>query len=172
MKHLFVLVFLIGLTSCWNYSISNIGKYPTEAEQYGNWQKPNDKVEIVEIKKALLECNSPAPNPSDEQYKAIGYVNFDEQMNLRFLVYKCMEFSGYVDTGRYTVTDYCAWNKYKNLPACKPDAVIPTPSIERRLNSRYCRVKSDYDYCLTHALAPQLCSREKTNNPPPECLPD
>lgn len=170
-RHVLVLLSLVMLTGCWKYKISNLGKYPTEAEQYGKWHKPNVRTTVVDIKKALLECGSPAPNPSTEEYKAVGYIGFDDQLNQAFLIYKCMEKAGYIDTGRYTVKDYCLWDRHQNLPACQPEAVISTPSVERRLNSWYCKVKSDYEYCLRNALAPKLCSRERVLNPPPECLP-
>ena len=62
--------------------------------------------------------------------------------------------------------------RYRGYPACQPDAVIPTPSAERRLNSWYCKVETDYNYCLKYALAPQFCTPEKTTNLPPECLAD
>lgn len=71
----------------------------------------------------------------------------------------------------WTLKDACADVRYRDYPACQPNAVIPTPSAERRLNSWYCKVKSDYEYCLEHALAPKLCSLERVANPPPECLP-
>ena len=60
----------------------------------------------------------------------------------------------------------------KSYPACQPNVIVSTPSVERRLNSWYCKVKTNYDYCLKYALAPKLCSSEKIKKPPSECLSD
>jgi hypothetical protein len=169
-KYLLVALMFI-LSGCWKYNISNIGKYPTEAEQYGVWQKPKIKSTVVDIKKALLECGKISlGGVSQEIYEKVGIIEDKDQTNHGFLVNRCMEGAGYVDTGRYKVKDFCSWDKYKSLSACQPDAIIPTPSVERRLNSWYCKVETDYNYCLKFALAPQLCSPEKIKTPLPECL--
>ncbi|MDZ4098314.1 MAG: hypothetical protein U1E13_06380, partial [Methylophilaceae bacterium] len=140
---------------------------------YQEWSKP--RTSSLEVKKSLLECDKPAPDTSFEIYeKAFNLSRYDEvkYINKLLLEGMCMEQAGYTYNGTYNTSKICSLEKYKLIPACHPDAIISTPSVERRLNSWYCKVKSDYNYCLEHALAPQLCTPEKANNPPPECLAD
>tara|TARA_R110000787_G_scaffold177485_1_gene289496 strand:- start:2343 stop:2867 length:525 start_codon:yes stop_codon:yes gene_type:complete len=168
---LLVLFFL--LVGCTQYSIRNIDKPPPE--DYQMWKKSNKSQ--LDVKKALLECGAIAPStlgwPYRKAYEKTGVIEEDEQFNHGFLVDKCMIKAGFIQQNtNWTLNEACTDTRYRNYPACQPNAVIPSPSVERRINSWYCKVKSDYNYCLTHALAPQLCSREKTKNPPPECLAD
>lgn len=166
-SHLLVSLLLLG--GCTQYSIRNIDKPPSE--RYEIWKKSG--VNILGVRKALLECGAIMPSWTvDGAYKKNNIINQNDQMNHSFLTDRCMINAGFIEQNTsWTLKDACADVRYRDYPACKPDAVIPTPSAERRLNSWYCKVKSDYDYCLKHAIAPRLCSPEKTNNPPPECLP-
>ncbi|MDX1750018.1 MAG: hypothetical protein R3271_06840 [Methylophaga sp.] len=176
MKKILILVLAFLFNGCSQYSLHNIDKPPPE--DYEIWTKKNES--ILQIKKSLLNCGAIAPTtlgwPHEEAYIKLGLTSHHEQMNHYFLTSKCMENAGYEKRwGMRSAQEGCndaSFPERKNYPACQPDAVVPTPSVKRRLNGWYCKVKSDYDYCLTHALAPQLCSREKTKNPPPECLPD
>lgn len=175
MKNLFFLVLACLLCGCGQYSVRNIDKPPPE--DYETWTKDNQTE--LEIKKSLLECGAIAPStlgwPYKDAFEKIGVSDHDEQMNNYFLTNKCMENAGYRRKfGMRSSQEGCSdlsFPERKKYPACQIDAEIPTPSVERRLNSWYCKVKSDYKYCLEHALAPKLCSREKVLNPPPECLP-
>lgn len=165
---LIFLLLLIG--GCTQYSIRNIDKPPSE--RYEIWKKSG--VNTLGVRKALLECGAIMPSWTvDGAYEKNHIIKQSDQFNHSFLVDRCMLKAGFVQQNTsWTLKDACTDPRYRNYPACQPDATIPTPSKERRLNGWYCKVKSDYNYCLTHALAPQLCIREKTNNPPPECLPD
>lgn len=164
---------LVLLNGCGQYSIRNIDKPPPE--DYELWVKQGKSQ--LQIKKALLECGAIAPStlgwPYGKAYEKIGIVERNDQINHGFLVDRCMINAGFVEQNTsWTLKDTCADMRYRDYPACQPNATIPTPSIERRLNSWYCKTRTDYDYCLMHALAPQLCSPEKTQNPPNECLVD
>lgn len=168
---IWIAIFLL-LSGC-GYSIYNIDKPPPE--DYETWKKQNNS--LLDIKKALLECGAIAPTTLGwhykEAYEKIGIIEQKDQVNQGFLVDRCMLKAGFVQQNTsWALEDACADARYKALPACQPNAIIPIPSVERRLNSWYCKTKIDYDYCLKHALSPQLCNPEKTKNPPPECLAD
>lgn len=67
----------------------------------------------------------------------------------------CMERSGYyalqsVDGKRKKTNSWCY--HWPDLPACQPGAEIPTPSVERRLNSRYCRVRTSFHACFENSM--------------------
>jgi hypothetical protein len=71
-----------------------------------------------------------------------------------------------------TFEQKCSWPHNKHLPACQPGAASPTPSVERRLGSWYCRVRTSYAYCLEHAINPPACDPDRDRRPPPpECVP-
>ena len=163
-----VLIFLFG---CSTYMEQVV--YKPAPATYQEWSKYG--ASTSDIKKSLLECDKPAPDASFEIYeKALNISRYDElaYMNKLQIEHICLERAGYKYNGAYDTKKICSLDKYKNLPACQPNAIISPPSEERRLNSWYCKVKTDYDYCLKHALAPKLCSPEKISNPPPECLAD
>ena len=164
----FFALFLFGCSTYMEHVV-----YKPAPATYQEWSKSG--VSILDIKKALLECGKPAPDTNIEIYEKVFNISrYDEIAYMNRLQFEdiCLERAGYKYNGSYETKKICSLEKYKNLPACQPDAAIPVARVERRLNSWYCKVKTDYDYCLNHALAPQLCSPEKTKNPPPECLAD
>ena len=175
MRKVYLLAIACLFSGCSQYGLHNIDKPPPE--DYELWEKESQSE--LQIKKALLECGAIAPStlgwPYRDAYKKLGIITYDEQMNNYYQTNKCMENAGYKKKWRMRSAQAgcndLLFPERKKYPACQPDAVILTPRIERRLNSWYCKVKSDYQYCLAYALAPQLCSREKADNPPPECLP-
>ena len=139
------------------------------APTYQLWSKRGTSE--LEIRKALLECGKPAPNVTVEMYSyAFGIKDDDAWFNKSFEGSACMENAGFKPR-QYTVKEYCSWERYRHLSICQPGAVIPTRSVERRLNSWYCKLKTDYEYCLKHAVVPNSCEAEGYKNPPPECLP-
>lgn len=170
MKNHTLFIFLLLLGGCSQYSIRNIDKPPPQLHEA--WGKKG--ASFLEIRKSLLECGQVSlGGASHEIYEKIGIVEREDQFNHSFLVDRCMINAGFTQKNTsWTINDACADRRYRNYPACQADAVIPTPSSERRLNGWYCKTRTDYNYCLKHAIAPQLCSQEKANNPPPECLPD
>lgn len=161
------------LAGCFGkYQISNLGK-PVPPE-YTAWNKPGSNLQ--DVKKIMLECGAPSPSPNE--YSRIKYgnslgreVDHDEWMNLIFTYQKCMSNAGLIWNYPYTLQELCSWDRHKNYPACQPGAVIPKPSVERRLNSWHCKLELDYDYCLKHAVRPSLCRPDDFMHPPPECRP-
>jgi len=170
MKRYISLVFLLILNGCGQYSIRNIDKPPPQLHEVW-WKKGTS---FLQIRKTLLECGQASlGGASSEIYEKIGIVEQKDQTNHSFLVDRCMLKAGFVEQNTsWTLKDACTDMRYRDYPACQLNAVIPTPSVERRLNSWYCKTKTDYDYCQRHALAPQLCNPEKIKTPPPECLAD
>ncbi len=77
----------------------------------------------LEIKRALLECGWYSPsgtNPYESTNQEIAQWD------------RCMKNSGFVNSS------YFCEGLHNPPPACQPDAIIPTRSVERRLNSYYC----------------------------------
>lgn len=167
-----IVLTLLALSGCGEYSIRNIDK--PAPESYESWVKPGTTQ--LDVKKALLECGDPHPATNSFIYeKAFGITDFDEEMKHYLMTKACMERAGYAHRWR-SLAQSCAdsnFPKRKTYPACQPGAVIPERSIERRLNSWHCKLKTDRDYCRKHAFAPAACddSKKDYNNPPPECLP-
>lgn len=152
------------------YGISNIDK--PAPQEYEAWVKPG--ATQLDIKKALLECGKPSPSPDVWAYQyGLGIKGVEDQLNHQLLTDICMEKSGYAIRWGDSVKKYCSWDRHKHLPACQPGVAIPERSVERRLNSWYCRLKTDLDYCLKHAVVPSACTgkHKDYNKPPPECQP-
>jgi len=90
----------------------------------------------LEVKKALMECGYPAPYYVTWQ----GYGLTDNEVIMHT---KCMEKSGF-KTLEYAASSVgCNTFREENLPACQPNAVIPSRSVSRRLNSAYCKEWKD-----------------------------
>ncbi|MBI0004001.1 hypothetical protein H3S80_08065 [Bartonella sp. M0177] len=90
----------------------------------------------LEVKKAFMECGYPAPY----------YVTWQEYGltdNEVIMYTKCMEKSGFKPLEHAASSVVCNTFREKNLPACKPNAVIPSRSVSRRLNSAYCKEWKD-----------------------------
>lgn len=132
------------------------------------WKKPG--ASLLDVRKSLLECGWPTASPS-------GYGPDVAMMspNDKVLADLCMENDGYRYTSPfhgYQVINACAlFSNRQDYPACQPGAVIPKPTVERRLNSWHCKLELDYDYCLKHAVRPSLCRPDDFMHPPPECRP-
>ena len=169
MKRYILLACVVFLSGCWKYNIANLGKYTDEHE---TWRKQGVSP-VLGIRKALLECGRVSlGGVTKQEYEKVGLIEQKDQTNHRFLVDRCMINAGFIQQNTsWTLQDACADKRYRDYPACQPDAVIPTPSVERRLNSWYCKVKSDYSYCLKYSLNPTACSPEDARHLPPECLP-
>lgn len=164
-----VLTYVYLLSSISLLLMSCAKSFQPVAPSYMFWSKPG-KSEL-DVKKAMLECGKPSPDPTIEMYRLAYGLYDDERLNYYILTNKCMELSGY--TGKH-VSSYESCMRYperRYLSSCQPDTKIPKPSIERRLNSWYCKLKTDYQYCLKHAVNPPACNPEGYKNPPPECLP-
>jgi len=162
LKYCYLLALSLFLLSCSK-------AFQPMAPEYRRWSKPNTTE--LDVRKSLLECGYPSPNPTLNIFEhALESEDMEVIFNVSFAADLCMEYNGYTYHD-YTVEEYCSWKRYKHLAICQPGAKIPKPSIERRLNSWYCKISTDYQYCLEHAVNPPACDPEEYNPPPPECLP-
>ena len=108
---------------------------------YKLWRK-NGMTEL-DIKRIRLECGA----SSAHGYRA------EEALNDTALVYMCMLGAGFIAVdfkGREKPNTLC--RNWPDLPACQPGAEIPTPSVERRLNSRYCRIRTSFQACFKNSM--------------------
>lgn len=162
------LILLFLLNGCGQYSIRNIDKPPPQLHEL--WIKKG--ASFLDIRKSLLECGQISLGRTTVQaYENSGIIEKKEQVNHSFLVAKCMLNSGYIEQNTsWTLNNACSDRRYHDYPACQPNAIIPTPSVERRLNSWHCKIETDYEYCLKHAVNPSACKPDDYKHPPPECL--
>ncbi|MGM0516888.1 MAG: hypothetical protein ACQER6_04745 [Pseudomonadota bacterium] len=125
----------------------------------------------LDARKALLECGAPSPDPTGWTYQAVGLIDLYDQLNRAFIVTACMESAGH--RARWGgLSESCGLQRqYKKLEACQPNANVPKLSVERRLNSWWCRIHTDYEFCRNHAVNPSACDPDDHKHPPPECLP-
>jgi hypothetical protein len=176
MSRSLLLLCLIALSGCGKYSIRNIDN-PPPRPAYGGWLKPDGTVlPEIEAKRALLECGAPSPELSILAYElALGIKDSDDTIKHMLMVRGCMEQAGLRrQPGWDSLRSSCKVQAhFSAFPACQPGAVFPERSVERRLNSWYCKVKTDREYCRKHAFNPAACDDPKKdyNNPPPECRP-
>ncbi|WP_375617749.1 MULTISPECIES: hypothetical protein [unclassified Bartonella] len=114
------------------------GCYPEQPSRTAvdAWEKSG--TDQLEIKKALLECGI-----QHFDGRLDTETSTDEKFNAEESVNACMIQAGFQDKlGRMK---WC--EKYKNLPICQPDAVIPQRSVERRLNSPHCQEHKEQPEC-------------------------
>ncbi|UTO28646.1 hypothetical protein [Bartonella harrusi] len=93
------------------------------------WEKPG--ADFTEVGKALLECGMLTPYDKDPENQKLSD-------NAWATIDACMVQAGF----RYKDTEVGTWCdvfKEKNLPICRPGAVIPQRSVKRRLNSPFCK---------------------------------
>ena len=144
MRLIFILLFLSLLaTACGPLSPAY---YQPPRENFETWEKP--EASRLDIMKAMLECGE-AP-----------IAQRDADINMNLLADWCMEASGY-KSDVISMEEVCKLEDYKQYPACQPDAVIPKPSVERRLNSEYCQ----YAKSLIDPVEYQRCLKEDAANP-------
>ena len=154
---IYVLLFLI-LSGC------NIeSKFQPVPDYYKLWTK--DDATELDVKKALIECGWPSPNPSGSG-PDVNHMTTNDMA----LAELCMKHSGFSHHDPFGHNgSFCKLDR--TLPACQPGAEIPKPSKERRLNSPYCKRKMSYEYCLKHAPYPENCIHNNYQKPPEECFP-
>jgi hypothetical protein len=103
--------------------VSNIGK---AVPAYQLWEKSRES--DLDVLKAYLECGGEYP-----------YVGSPKNPDDIVFTYVCLENSGYMKVSYLDRQPTCSKEYNKGSPACQPGAVIPTPSVERRLNGSYCK---------------------------------
>ena len=126
---------------------------PPEAAYY-YYQKPD--ATKLDVEKAMLECGI---EPIDGYSADTGKYD----VNTALLASACMERLGFRDIEGWNFERLCNREHNAQYPACQPDAVIPKPSVERRLNSEYCqRMRKYYPEGLKHCI-------ESKEEPEPIC---
>ena len=127
MKYIIILIALL-LTGCdckRGVCISNIDRY---THNYQLWEQPG-KTDL-DVMKAYLECGGNYPYTGSSGIPGDGVAT---QI--------CLENAGYNRVAYFERQPTCSKEYNKKYQACQPGAVIPTPSIERRLNSQYCKAE-------------------------------
>ncbi|WP_273760810.1 hypothetical protein [Bartonella sp. ML70XJBT.G] len=127
MKRLFKLLSGLILLSVSGCDISNIDN-PPPGEVY-EWIKPG--ADFTEVGKALLECGLPHLNYLEDEVQKLSN-------NDNATIDACMVQSGFRYKDKWAGT-WCENYKAENLPICRPGAVIPKRSVEKRLNSPFCK---------------------------------
>ena len=129
--YVFSIFMLLGLNACtnmdrvapmsWTYYLSN-------------------GVSEAQIRPALLECGHNVPGDFREygRHDVLPLMPFNHTV----LVMKCMQNAGFTNS---EFGDAC--NRWKDLPACKPDAVIPKRSVANRISSPFCQIYSKIKIC-------------------------
>lgn len=139
MSYRIICLFILTLSGC----IWNIDKPPPP---WWSGYSVNGASEAV-IRAALLECGSNIPGETIEFYApdGNGFLLPRPGLNAITLVQRCMQNAGFPH-------DQIICTRWKELPACQADAVIPKRSIENRINSLYCKTypkaalcQPDYD---------------------------
>ncbi|MGF7158088.1 MULTISPECIES: hypothetical protein [unclassified Bartonella] len=104
------------------------------------WEKPG--ADFTEIGKALLECGMPTPYD-------VFPENRKQSINAKATTYACMIQSGfrYKDEEVARAGGWCYTFRAENLPICRPGAVIPRPSVKKRLNSPFCKKYKNAPEC-------------------------
>ncbi len=123
-------IVLLSVTGC---DISKIDSSPPE--YVSMWEKAG--ADSTEVGKALLECGIPSLIDADSENRKLS-VNEDAT------IYACMVQSGFHYKGR---GNWCYTFREENLPICQLGAVIPQRSVEKRLNSPFCKRYKNADEC-------------------------
>ena len=158
MRIILAFCLFVFLTGC------NIeSKLQPVADYYKLWSRPGTME--LEVKKTLMECGWPSPDPSGSGLDVAHMTRNDKA-----LADLCMKKAGfsYRDPFGYNGS-FCKLDP--TLPACQPGAEIPKPSKEKRMNTRYCKDYWDYEYCMKYAPYPEGCANNDPRNIPDECFP-
>ncbi|EJF90802.1 hypothetical protein ME1_00002 [Bartonella vinsonii subsp. arupensis OK-94-513] len=131
LKLLFTGIVLFTMTGC--------GSDQAPLTAVDVWEKPG--ADELEIKKALLECGMPSLSGLSLE----SYSNTYEKINADASFDACLIQAGFHH--RLGAVKWCEKYKADNLPICQPDAVIPQRSVEKRLNSPYCKENTDQPEC-------------------------
>ncbi|QEE08875.1 phage protein [Bartonella kosoyi] len=136
MKYILKLLSVLVLFIIAGCGIENIDKPPL-GNVYG-WEKPG--ADFTEVGKALLECGMPSPEYLDRENRRLSY-------NDSATIYACMIQAGFHDKLEREIGTWCENFKEENLPICQPGAVIPKRSVEKRLNSPFCKRSPEQPEC-------------------------
>jgi hypothetical protein len=121
-----IIVMLIGLCGCIPF-----GGFKSPPDAFDEWSKP--QTSVLEVSKALLECGMVNIHSYPLYIKG---EPVKQARNENLLAERCMVNAGFIYNGDFGV---CTYKPDQLQPACQPDAIIPSRSVERRLNSPYCK---------------------------------
>lgn len=112
------------------------------------WTKPG--ASSSEISKALLECGSASVS-------SLGVPpREDRTPNQKAQIQRCMFADGFKMTVPKKQWFYC--DMTPGLPACQAGAPVVSRSVSRRLDSGYCRMERDLQFCLRKAVNKYACT--------------
>ncbi|WP_273719059.1 MULTISPECIES: hypothetical protein [Bartonella] len=123
-------IVLLGVTGC---DIENIDKPPRG--ETAVWEKPG--ADSTEVGKALLECGLPHLNYLEDEVQKLSN-------NENATIDACMIQAGFRYKGSGS---WCSPFNGRDLSICRPGAIIPKRSVEKRLNSPYCKKYKNADEC-------------------------
>ncbi len=136
--------------------------------EYKAWSRPG--ATLLDVKKVMLECGFPTPETLNSDMKIVGMTSNDCA-----LADLCMQKVGFIRHSFFGSGSGTTCHYEPALPACQPGAIIPTPSVERRLNSWWCNPDYTFYGCVQRDdRFPERCVKydyRKRDNLPPECLP-
>ncbi|UTO28999.1 hypothetical protein [Bartonella harrusi] len=115
-------IILLSVSGC---DIENIDKSPRG--ETAVWEKLG--ADSTEIGKALLECGLPHLNYLEDEVQKLSD-------NDSATIDACMIQAGFHYKGRGY---WCSPFRWETLPICQRGAVIPKRSVEKRLNSPFCK---------------------------------
>lgn len=137
MNRVFLVALFVSLYGC-------EGAFQPLPPHYELWKK--EGANILDVKKTLLECGEVTPSG----------VAGGRSMNEMALAHYCVVNEGFVYfnpfKGGYDLNNEAWCRNWPDLPACQPGAEIPEPSVERRLNSRYCRIRTSFQACFENSM--------------------
>jgi len=130
---------------------------PTEGQV---WTKPG--ASSTEVSKALLECGSASISSLSVPPRE------DKTPNQQAQIQRCLFADGFTMTVPKTQWYYCEMSP--NLPSCQTGSPVVQRSVSRRVQSNYCRRRSDLQFCLRTAVNKYACTQTE-RLVPDECLP-
>ncbi|WP_039760415.1 hypothetical protein [Bartonella queenslandensis] len=127
--NLLSLLILLTVTGC------DMDKPPPE--YVSMWKKPG--ADSTEVGKALLECGMPSLIDLDS-------ANDNRSLNQMATTDACMVQAGFQYKDKWAGT-WCQNFKEENLSICRSGAVIPKRSVEKRLDSPFCKRYKNASEC-------------------------
>lgn len=109
-------------------------------DNYEMWTKPG--ADDVRTWKDLLECNYPSPFGGGARIEG-GNRTLEEGAGSMI----CMERLGYSYKEGHRVQRVCDLSGVKGRQACISGAGVPTPDVQRRLSSGYCKKYPQSEAC-------------------------
>lgn len=151
MKKKYRLIFIAGALLQISCSFRGFRPPPYDFEE---WKMPGASVHVQQVMAAMLECGYPWPDANTDQLIQAWGLDW---VPSSVLADRCMESQGFIrDFGSSRKCDHGLapqFRKYRTPEqlqalehACDPNTPAPEPSVEKRLNSPYCKVKEYRQY--------------------------